>query len=299
MPITYRPARTEDLPRANELVVASINDLCQRHGFGRMATLRPPAFAAFSLRDEPDGLWVAEVSDQIAGFAFSWVCGDLWFLAQLFVAPGQQTRGIGQELLRRTLEYAEKRKAASKALITFSFNSVSQGLYMWHGLFPRCPIYNFTISRNALASEAKSERLRYAPISNSAAHLHELATIDVAVLGVSRAKHHSFLAADGATRGELLYMGQECVGYAYICEGHIGPLAVSQRRALGPAFRTALDLAAESGAPQVTALIPGSSEPALRMAVAARMRITTPMVLMATRELRDWVQYLPRSPGFM
>src|SRR5262245_29621034 len=101
MPVTYRSARAEDLQRASELVVRSMNDLSERHGFGPMATARPPTFAMFSLSDDPDGLWVAEDSGEILGFAFSWVCGDLWFLAQLFVSPGQQRRGIGHELLKR------------------------------------------------------------------------------------------------------------------------------------------------------------------------------------------------------
>jgi hypothetical protein len=70
------------------------DDLTERHGFGPMGSVRPPTFAAFSLQDDPDGLWVAEESDQILGFGFSWVCGDLWFLAQLFVAPGQQASGL-------------------------------------------------------------------------------------------------------------------------------------------------------------------------------------------------------------
>src|SRR5690242_673848 len=100
MPITYRPARQEELQRAEELVVLSINDLTQRHGFGSIASLRPPHFQMFSLQDDPGGLWIAEDAGQILGFAFSWVCGNLWFLAELFVAPGQQGRGIGNELLR-------------------------------------------------------------------------------------------------------------------------------------------------------------------------------------------------------
>ena len=29
------------------------------------------------------GVWIAEESDEIVGSAFSWVCGDLWFLAEL------------------------------------------------------------------------------------------------------------------------------------------------------------------------------------------------------------------------
>src|SRR6202521_6415856 len=133
-----RPARADELQRAQELVVRSINDLTERHGFGPMAAVRSAHFQLFSLKDDAGGLWVAEDAGEILGFAFSWVCGDLWFLAQLFVSPGQQGRGIGQELLKRALQHAQMSKAVIKALITFTFNGVSQGLYIRHGLFPRC-----------------------------------------------------------------------------------------------------------------------------------------------------------------
>jgi hypothetical protein len=76
-------------------------------------------------------------------------------------------------------------------------------------------------------------------------------------------------------------------------------LAVTHYALLGAAFRTALDLAAKSGAPQVSAFIPGASETALRLAAEVGMRMTTPMVLMATKEFGDWARYLPRNPGFM
>ena len=88
MAIVFRPARLEDLEGADALVVRSINDLTERHGFGPMLAPRPPRFQQFSLKDDPDGPWVAEDADQLLGFAFSWVCGDLWFLAQLGVLPG-------------------------------------------------------------------------------------------------------------------------------------------------------------------------------------------------------------------
>jgi hypothetical protein len=44
MLILCRPAREEDLERSDQLVVASINDLTQRHGFGPMAAAYPPEF---------------------------------------------------------------------------------------------------------------------------------------------------------------------------------------------------------------------------------------------------------------
>ena len=88
MPVVCRPACAQDLKRAADLVVASINDLTARHGFGPIAVSRPPNFQSFCLKDDAGGLWVAEDADEILGFAWSWVCGDLWFLAQLFVSPG-------------------------------------------------------------------------------------------------------------------------------------------------------------------------------------------------------------------
>jgi hypothetical protein len=47
MPIIYRLARSTDLVQADELVVGSINDLTERHGFGKIASPRPPPFNYF------------------------------------------------------------------------------------------------------------------------------------------------------------------------------------------------------------------------------------------------------------
>jgi GNAT superfamily N-acetyltransferase len=301
MTLTIRAARAQDLRPASELVARSINDLCARHGFGPMAAVRAPTFAAFSLEDDPRGLWVAEDSGEIRGFAFSWVCDGLWFLAQLFVAPGQQTRGIGGELIERTLAQARATDAATRALITFSFNTVSQGLYMRYAMFPRCSIYNLSATAEALRARPGGERLHCAPIDNNAPQLERLARIDAVALGVSRTKHHRFLANDGMTHGYTLHFGDrnECVGYAYVADGHIGPLAVTRPELAGAAFRAALDLAAESGAAQLSAFIPGPCEAALRTALECGLRITVPMVLMATRDFGRWSQYFPRNPGFM
>ena len=137
------------------------------------------------------------------------------------------------------------------------------------------------------------------PLENTAAHHAALSQIDTEALGLSRAKHHRFLITEDASRAFLLNARDECVGYVYLANGHVGPLAVADRSLLAPAFRTALALAAESGAPNVSAFIPGPCEPALAVALAAGMRITNPMLLMATREFGKWAQYLPRNAGFM
>lgn len=108
MSLVVRPASADELAPAEELVVRSINDLIVRHGFGPIAASRSPDFQAFCLRDDPRGVGLAKDNGEIVGIALSWVCGRLWFLAELFVAPGRQGQGIGDELLGRTMLHASK-----------------------------------------------------------------------------------------------------------------------------------------------------------------------------------------------
>jgi ribosomal protein S18 acetylase RimI-like enzyme len=298
--LVYRPARPEDLEIADRLVVASINALTERHGFGPMATPSPPLFQLFSLQDDPAGLWVAEQDDQILGFAFAWACADLWFLAQLFVAPNHQGGGMGNALLRLTLEHAQTARAETRALITFAFNRASQGLYIRHGLYPRFPIYFFSMPRENLRDRLPAGRLRVIPLDACRENMETLARIDIAALGVTREKHHRFLLNDGATLGFMFYAGEDPVGYAYVApQGHIGPLAVARPDMMEAAFSTALGLAAQRDCRTVSAFLPGKSEATLRIAVEHGMRITFPLLLMSTREFGDWTRYLPRNPGFM
>jgi GNAT superfamily N-acetyltransferase len=300
MKVIYRPARAQDLEQADRLVVSTINDLTERHGFGSMAAASPPNFQLFSLKDDPSGLWLAEEGDQILGFAWSWVCGDMWFLAQLFVSPDHQGHRIGNELIKRTLEHAEKAGAANKVLITFAFNKVSQGLYLRHGLFPRFPIYSFSVAREHLSARLQGPRFDCSPLEEDAASLRRMSLADERVLGVSREKHHRYLNSDSRTKGFDLYDGNDWVGYAYIdVAGNIGPLAVIQPDAVATAFRTALHLAANIGSPQISAFLPGASEAALNTAIEHGMQITFPMLLMSSRVFGNWGQYLPRNPGFM
>ncbi|MBO1014376.1 GNAT family N-acetyltransferase [Achromobacter sp. SD115] len=299
MTLIVRPAHAGDLSRAQELVTRSINDLAVRHGFGSIATPRPPDFQAFCLRDDPRGLWVAEDEGDIAGFALSWVCDRLWFLAELFVAPGRQGQGIGDKLLRSTLAHASQTGASEKCLITFAFNVASQGLYVRHGLLPRVPIHLCRVDRESLAPRLQDAAIHATPIARTGADFDALRKLDAAALGISREKHHRYLLDDASIRGVFLDDGRARLGYAYIgATGHIGPMAVMRRDAMPGAFRAALDIAAAGPGKQVSVFIPGASA-ALAIALELGMRLALPMVLMSARDYGDWTRYLPRNPGFM
>jgi hypothetical protein len=265
-----------------------------------MASVRPAAFQLFSFNDDPRGLWVAEDAGEIVGSAFSWVCDELWFLAELFIAPRMQGSGLGRELLRRTFEHADQAGSKTKALITFTFNTVSQGLYVRHGMFPRLPLYMFNVQRNVIASSGSDAGIKFRMAEASGSTLATLAALDTSALRISREKHHKHLLDDPAMKGFLFYDGDDCIGYAYVAStGHVGPLAVASRDAMGPVLGAALKIAAAGKSDQVSAFLPGNCETALGIAADHRMRITLPMVLVSDREFGDWRRYLPRNPGFM
>jgi GNAT superfamily N-acetyltransferase len=299
MSLVVRPASADELACAEELVVRSINDLTVRHGFGPIATSRSPDFQAFCLRDDPRGVWLAEDDGEIVGFTLSWVCDRLWFLAELFVAPGRQGRGIGNELLDRTMQHASQAGATEKRLITFAFNVVSQGLYVRHGLFPRVLIHLCSAERESVLRHVQGPALRATPIRTTAVDLEMLRQLDITTLGVSREKHHRYLLGDPGMEGVFLEEGGERVGYAYVAAtGHIGPLAVMHAHAMPSAFRAALAMAVAGDAKQISVFVPGTSD-ALAIAASQGMRFALPMVLMSTRDCGDWTRYLPRNPGFM
>jgi hypothetical protein len=55
MSVNLRPARADELQRAQELIVSSINDLTERHGFGAMASVRPADFQLLYFNEDPGG----------------------------------------------------------------------------------------------------------------------------------------------------------------------------------------------------------------------------------------------------
>ena len=74
------------------------------------------------------------------GFGFSWMCEKFWFLAQLFIKPETQARGVGQALLSNTLQQAEQNGTDNRALITLAYNTASTDLYVRNGMYPREPL---------------------------------------------------------------------------------------------------------------------------------------------------------------
>jgi len=300
MPITYRRARSNDLATALRIVQQAYNDLRVRSGLAPTVPLRPPLFQKFCLTEDPDGLWVAEAGDSIVGFGFSWMSQKFWFLSQLFVRPETQARGVGRALLSKTLQQAQRNGADNRALITTAYNTVSTGLYVRNGIYPREPLYRVVAPAPVVEHKMKVTEHDVVPIAPWPEPQEWIGRIDEDILGFRRDSHHRFLLDGFATRAVRVQRRGRAVGYAYIsAEGHVGPLAVAPdadgKAVVASAVRCALD-----GHPkQVSMIVPGRADHILTIVSELGFRIDEPFVLMAARPFGDWRNYLPSRPAYM
>jgi GNAT superfamily N-acetyltransferase len=164
MHITYRPAMAEDLEPATRIVQDAYNDLRVRHGLAASISRGPPLFQTFSLAEPSSSLWVAEAEGVLQGFTFAWMRQRFWFLAQLFILPGTQAKGIGQAMLTRTLQHAQENGAENRALITMAYNTASTGLYIQNGMYPREPLLRLVAPGPVVAARIGTPGLETVPI---------------------------------------------------------------------------------------------------------------------------------------
>ena len=296
-----RPARAGDLEAVMGIVERSTNDLRAKHGFApKMLPGGIPGFEAFSLEDDPRGFWVAESGKDIVGYVFSWVCGDFWFLADLFVDPISQNRRIGKTLLGKTFEHADLMEASHRALITFAYNSVATGLYVRHGLFPHVPLYILSGTSRLISSHLVGSDCSCVAVEPGLQSIDMLGRIDEDALGFRRDKHHAFNIASEAASAFLIQRQGSNIGYAYVSSGgHVGPVALLDVSVSAEAVTSVLRHTIELGAEQVSMIVPGPADRCMAAAVDCGLRISEPLVLLASHPFGDWRRYLPRNPGYM
>jgi len=300
MDVAYRPARPEDLEAGLGIVVQAYNDLRVRNGL-RPVTLREPVFQRFAYAEDPTGLWVAEVEGTIIGFAFSWMRQRFWYLAQLFIRPDIQARGVGQALMSRTLEQAARNDADNRALITAGYNMASTGLYIRNGLYPREPLYRLVapgvVLAGALVAESSTETM---PLGASPCDYAWLDMVEEAVIGFQRKTQHRFMQSTLGLRALRIDASGRPTGYAYVsAEGHIGPLLAAPEADEVTVVLAAIRAGLIGEPKQVSLIVPGRAERILAALSSLGFRIEESMLLMAARSFGEWTRYLPNSPGVM
>lgn len=301
MAIRYRPAAEADLAGISAVFADAHDDLQRRRGFVEAPTnpSRPPAVLSFLLRHTPQAFWVAEEGGRIAGFADSFLDGTLWFLSWLFISPSMQGRGVGRELLERTLAAWGGAPIGNRATMTFAINPVSQSLYMRYGMYAREPVYR---------AHGPAPGVPGTVLGAAGIEYEEVGDVDERrALGAQFAQSAPGFALDSRhdffteTQARCFAFGgrRQPLGVAYVGRnGAIGPVAVASRTHMRTVLATALTIAAGQGASRVSYWAPGSNAAAIDLALAQRMQLE-PFVHMSARSFAGWENYLFHSAALM
>lgn len=221
---TFRPGTIEDSFACYQVFRASIIDFGARTGVMAITGGDDPAVleklwqrrrGLFEhLARTAEHFWLAEDAGQVLGYARSINRGGVRELTEFFVLPGQQSVGVGRELLAR----AFPRQGAHHRLIVATTDVRAQARYLKTGVSPYFPLYNFSREPQAVPLETD---LLFTPLTAEA--LPALNQIDAALFGHTREIDHVWLMAD--RQGYLYTRAGQAVGYGYLGD-MTGPLAV-------------------------------------------------------------------------
>lgn len=150
--------------------------------------------------------WVVERAGQIIGYARSILRDEVLELTELFVRPGEQSAGVGRELLARVFPAGE----VKRRVIIASLDMRAQARYIKSGVYPHFPIYYFWRVPEVITLPTD---LTIKAITASPECLASLAALDQTILGHRRDADHTWLLTD--RQGFLYYRDGQPVGYGY------------------------------------------------------------------------------------
>ena len=244
---------------------------------------------------------VAEFDDGLAGFAVSFVRGDVTFLAQLFIDPARQSGGVGQALLQAVMPD----DGTVRATVS-SPDPRAVGLYVRHGMAPVWPVFDLRVD----VANLHKLPVSMAIIQPARGGDPELVAVDAAVNGRSRPQDHRHWIEQ---RGGIAFWFERQgtrAGYGYLQIGRdgedaalrddsvrVGPVGVVDPAAAYDCVLAAVDLAREYGS-SLEILVPGP-HPVLGALLEAGWRIKDIETFMTSARppFVDGACYIPSGGG--
>ena len=321
--LSLRPAHVDDLAACADTWVAGLDDYGLRVGRPPMPA-SPASFAPMLghlLATDPERFLVAtgrdaEGGERVVAFVSALRRAHVWFLAMLFVHPGEQARGVGRALLRAVMP--PPGDPAIRATCTDAAQPISNALYARHGIVPRLPVLELVGRPDPARLAGLPAGVRAVPfevLGGSAAgaatggagpaagwasgdpgarHLAEaVAALDRATLGYAHPEDHALLAAIGR-HGYLYTTGDgRAVGYGYTSQvGRLGPIAVEDEDLMPGVVGHLLGAVDPAGV--FATWVPGAAGRAVTALLEAGLRIEDfPALVCWDRPFADFARYVP------
>ncbi len=276
-------------------------DLTQRLGIAEpTSAANPDALARTWKKRQPmyehlaetaDQFWLARRSDETIGFARSILRDGLRLLTELFILPGQQSSGLGRELLARALPA----QGAERRWLLATGDLRAQALYLKHGLYPQFPAYYFWRQPRQLPPP-ESDLLIEAAAPSPAA-IQAMGDIDAHLLNHRRDADHRWLLGD--RQGYLYTRAGQPVGYGYVSQAN-GPFALLDEADFPAALAHAEGQAARQGRSHFGLEVPMVNHRAVDYLLANGFRIDRFMAqFMSDGPTGRFSNYIITSPPFI
>lgn len=296
---TYRLGTEADSYAVFSVFEDTLADLTRRMGsnattsaddpeaLARMWSERQSLYA--HLARSADYFWIAEREKQIIGFARSILRDGLRQLTELFVLPGQQSGGVGRELMRRTFPRDEIEHHSIISTTDFR----AQALYLKSGVYPRFPIYFF--GRKPEFTGLESD-LIFDPVESSPGNLEILGSLDEALLGHRRDVDHIWLLND--RQGFIYRRSGQPVGYGYLGVRN-GPFALLYPDDFPAVLAHAENQAAINQQELFGVEVPMVNQTVVDYLLTRKFRLDTFMaVLMNNKPFGKYENYIMTAPPF-
>ncbi len=226
MTVEYRRARPEDNPVTFTIFRRSLMDFSERMGVQaitggndpqKMQELwesRRPFWEHLSRTS--DNYWIADMDGEAIGYARSILRGDHRELTEFFVLPGNQSAGVGRELLQR----AFPNDAPHRSIIATP-DLRAQARYLKAGVYPF--LTEFYLERKPEPVMVETDLVIETP-SMSTAPVEAISDIDLQIIGHRRDVDHRYLMSD--RKLHIYKRAGKIVGYGYIHKDLYGPFAL-------------------------------------------------------------------------
>lgn len=281
----FRPITQADLATCADVFWVADDDLMMSLGLPTNPHNEARVLALFDhiVANDARRCWLAEDRGRSLGFAMSVQRGEMTFLSMLFVLPDSQGRGLGRELLERSMAGSTKR-----GVCIFSAQPISAALYARYGMVPRVPMYTL-MGRPKTALPSLDRGLRIGPVAVAAVE-----SVDVEVEGFARAIDHAAWERWDRTRYGL-FDGDEVLGYAYAqVSGRLGPVVVRRPELALPLIGRLMQEVEPIEDWMIN--VPGPAAEPFEALLKAGMRLDgPPIIYCATDESIDHSRYLPST----
>lgn len=246
MTITYRQGTVEDTLAVYQVFTQALIDLGERTNVMAITggndpvvlqslwERRKPLFDF--LAQDFAHFWVAEQDREIVAYARSIEHGDLLELTEFFALPGQQSAGVGRELLGRAFPQTEARYRT----IIATLDERALYRYLSAGVYGRFPIKYFYRQAEKVVVESD---LEIEPMRQEI-HLGAMNQIDQQIVGHQREAVHQWIRT--VRSGFVYKRNGKMVGYGYV-GGNSGPFALLNEDDFPAVLAHAESLVAESG----------------------------------------------------